>query len=110
MAGKPSLPLWRSIVGDKTLQVADGNRLALLAERASAFALFLLRANAPGDGGQRVIFAHLGRRGQKIARVDQLHDLSDLDADGTIDLAAGFGAGDATRGFLDYSADPTVPD
>ena len=86
-------------VGDKALQVADGHGRALLAQHASAFALVLLRADAPGDGGQRVVFAHLGRRGQKIARVDQGDDLFDLDAHRAIDHAAGLGAGDAARGL-----------
>ena len=86
-------------VGDKPLQVADGDRLALLAQHASAFALILLRAHAAGDGGQRVVFAHFGGRGQIVARVDQRYDLLDLDADRAIRLAAGLGAGDAARGL-----------
>ena len=72
---------------------------ALFAQHAAALALVLLRADAAGDGGQRVVFAHLGRRGQIVARVDQGHDLFDLDAHRAIDYAAGLGAGDAARGL-----------
>ena len=86
MAGRPSWPLVALEVGDKALQVADGDRRAFLAQHAAAFALVLLRADAAGDGGQRIVFAHLGRRGQIIARIDQLHDLLDLDAHRAIDL------------------------
>ena len=74
---------------------------ALLAEHAAAFALVLLRADAAGDGGQRVVFAHLRGGGQIIARVDEGHDFFDLDADRAIELAAGLGAGDAARGLGD---------
>jgi hypothetical protein len=42
-------------VGDEALEVADGDRLALLAAQAEALALRLLRADAPGDAGQRVV-------------------------------------------------------
>ncbi len=65
-------------VGDKALEVADGDGLALLAENAAAFALIFLRADAAGDGGQRVVFAHLGGGGKIIAGVDEGHDLLDL--------------------------------
>jgi hypothetical protein len=57
--GQPKLPLCALEVGDEPLQVADGNGLTLLAHHATAFALALLRAHAAGDGGQRVVFAHL---------------------------------------------------
>ena len=101
IAGSPSWPLCALEVGDEALQVADGDGLALLADDASALALVLLRADAAGDGGQRVVFAHFRRGGQKFARVDERDNLFDLDADGAIGLAAGFGAGDAARGFSD---------
>ena len=70
MAGKSQLAAVALEVGDKALQVADGDWLALLAEHAAAFALAFLRADAAGDGGQGVVFAHLGGRGKIIARVE----------------------------------------
>jgi hypothetical protein len=38
-------------IGDKTLEVADGQRLTLAAEDAPALALILLRAHAAGTAG-----------------------------------------------------------
>lgn len=41
-------------VGDKALQPADGDRLALHAAHALALALRLLRADTAGQGGQSI--------------------------------------------------------
>ena len=99
VGGQAKLAARALIVGDKALQIADGHRRALLAQDAAALALILLRADAAGDGRQRVVLAQLGRRGQIVARMDQRHDLLDLHAHRAIDDAAGLGAFDAARGF-----------
>ncbi len=101
MARQAELAALALEIGDEALEVADGDGLAFLAQDAAAFALALLRANAAGDGGQRVVFAHLCGGGKKFAGVDERDDFLDLDADGAIDLAAGLGAGDAARGLSD---------
>ena len=87
--GQPELAALALEVGDKALEVADGDGLAFLAEHAAAFALTFLRANAAGDGGQGIVFAHLSGGGEKIAGIDECDDFLDLDADGAIDWQPG---------------------
>ena len=99
IGGQAELAAGALEVGDKALEIADGDGRAFFAEYASAFALVLLRADAAGDGGQRVVFAHLGRRGQIVAGIDEGYDFLDLDANRAIDDAAGLGAFDAARGL-----------
>ncbi len=99
IGGQAKLAALALEVGDKALEVADGDGRAFLAEDASALALVLLRADAAGDGGQRVVFAQLGRGGKIVAGIDEGHDFFDLDAHRAIDDAAGLGAVDAARGL-----------
>ena len=99
VGGQSKLAAGALVIGDEALQVADGHGRALLAQHAAALALVLLRADAAGDGGQRVVLAQLGRRGKIVARIDQRHDLLDLHAHRAIDDAAGLGALDAARGL-----------
>ena len=55
-------------VADVTLQLADGDRLALDTQHARALALCLLRADAPADARQRAVRGnHRGRRGHVSA-------------------------------------------
>src|SRR5579871_700473 len=61
------------VIGDKAFQVADAERLHFFRQQALAFAMILLWANAPGDGGQNVIFAYLGRGPQKVSRDNQFN-------------------------------------
>jgi hypothetical protein len=84
-------------VGDETLQVADRERVELLPHHAGALALVLLRADAPGHGGQHVVLAHLGGSGLVVSLLHQLDELAHLDADGTALDALGVGARDAAR-------------
>ena len=50
------------VVGDEALQISNAQRLNFLAHQAAAFAVVFLRADAPGDGGQHVVFADFGGR------------------------------------------------
>ncbi len=73
------------VVGDKALQVADGERrlAALLAEQTAAFALVFLRADAAGDGRQRVVLADFGRRAEVVSVKNEVQEFLDLDANRT---------------------------
>ncbi len=99
VGGQAKLSAFTLIVGDEALQVADGDRLALLADDASALALVLLRTDSAGDGGQRVVFAHLRRRRQVVARVNQVHNLANLYPYRAGHYAIRLAAGDAACGF-----------
>ena len=66
------------IVGDKTLQISDAQRLHFLAHQARAFAVVFLRTDAAGDGGKDVVFANLRGGAQKIARHNQLDKFATL--------------------------------
>ncbi len=99
IGGQAELAAGALEVGDKALEVADGDGRAFFAQHASAFALVLLRADAAGDGGQGVVFAHFGGGGKIVARADEGDDIFDFYAYRAIDDAAGLGAGDAARGF-----------
>src|SRR5579863_7608673 len=85
------------VIGDEALKIADGNGCTSLAEDASAFALIFLWAHTTGDRGQRVVFAHLACRSQKITCMDECDDLLDLDSDRAFDHATWFRAFNATR-------------
>ena len=99
VGGQSKLAALALEVGDKPLQVANGDGRALLAQHASALALVLLRADAAGDGGQNVVLAHFGRRGKIVAGIDEGHYFLDLYAHRAVDDAGGLGACDAARGL-----------
>ena len=68
-------------VGDEALEPADGDRIALLAAHADAFALHLLRADPAGGRRQGVVGEqHLGRAGE-VARRDALEKVGDAHLD-----------------------------
>src|SRR5579859_6377720 len=85
------------VVGDKALEMADGERSAFAAEDASAFALILLRTHAPRDCGERVVFAQFCRGAEVIARINQRNHMLDLYANRTLLDAAGLRTLDASR-------------
>ena len=98
-----AMPNWPRLalpVGDEALQVADADGLALLAQHAAGFALIFLRADAAGDGGQRVVFAHLRAAAEIIAGEDEVDDRLDVHRHGTFLDAAGLGALDAAQRLL----------
>src|SRR5262249_8259320 len=80
------------VVGHEPLEVADAERLMLLAQDAAALALRLLRADAAGDGRQDVVLADLGRRRQVVALTDEPDELADVDVDRAAVLAPRLGA------------------
>ena len=87
-------------VGDEALEVADGHRLALLAADALDLALRLLRADAAGDAGQRVVVEQRCRRrpaGRRAASM--LDEARDVDADRAAGDALGVLAQEAALGF-----------
>ena len=69
------------VVGNKALQTADRDRLALDAAHALAFTLALLRADTAADGGQGGGLLDLGGGLEELALSDERDELRDLDAD-----------------------------
>ena len=69
-------------VGDKALQPADGDRLALHAAHALALTLGLLRADTAGQGGQSIRGGDDLVSAEKIALGDLGDELRNADVDG----------------------------
>ena len=69
-------------VGDKALQPADGDRLALHAAHALALTLGLLRADTAGQGGQSIRGGDDLVSAEKIALGDLCDELRNADVDG----------------------------
>ncbi len=87
-------------IGDEALQIGDADGLALLAQHAAGLALIFHRAHAAGDGGQRVVFAHLRCCAQVIAREDEVDDRAHIHRHRTFLHAARLVALDAAQRFL----------
>ena len=77
------------VVGNKTLQTADGHTLALDAAHALGFALLLLRADTAGNGGEGVGGGDDIIRRVKIALGDLGDELRDAHGDGAAGAARG---------------------
>ena len=86
------LPVLALVVGHEPFQVADAQRLELVAQDAAPLALRFLGADPPGDGRQDVVLADLGRRRQVVPFSDEPDELADVDVDRAAVLAMGFGA------------------
>jgi hypothetical protein len=54
------------VVGDKTLQISNPERLHLLRQQAFPFAMILLGTHATRDGGQNVVFTNLRGSTQEV--------------------------------------------
>ena len=88
------------VIGDEALEIADAQRLNLLAHQTTAFAVVFLWADAPGNGGEHVVFADFGGRAKKVPGDDQLHEFANLHAYWAIVRAGRLGALQAAQGFL----------
>ena len=69
-------------VGDETLEAADADGLALLAEDAVFLALVFLRADAAADGRQRVRFLDFRDSAVIVALFDLRDEFRDVDGHG----------------------------
>ena len=97
---KPGL-LGHVPVGDKALETADGDGLALHAADTLGFALLLLGADAAADGGQGVGGGDDLIGGLKLTLGDPGDELGDADGDGAAGAAGGILAVEAALGLVD---------
>src|SRR5438270_650241 len=67
------------VVGDEPLQVANAQRLELVAQDAASLALSFLGADAASDRRQDIVLADLGRGRQVVPLLDEADELADAD-------------------------------
>ena len=90
------------VVGDETLQVADGQRVDALRHHAVTLTLIFLWTDAAGDGRQRVVFSNLCSGAEVVAFDDERDEVLHLHADGTTGGARRPGTGQTAQGLFSY--------